>query len=75
MKLFGLVLLSVILSLIINSSDAFAGGPEYDNRANAFWLQFYVAVIAIAGIMVTIGVLSYKIVKRKAMSKNTKKEM
>ena len=75
MKLLGIVSLFVILSLIINSSDAFAGGPEYDNRANAFWLQFYVAVVAIIGIIVTIGVISYKIVKRKAMSKNTKKEM
>ena len=70
MKQMGLVLLFTVSFLMISSGDAFAGGSEYDNRVNAFWFQFYVGIVAIAGIMVAIGIVGYKIGKRRAISKN-----
>ena len=70
MKLLGLVFLLTLSLLMTSSSDAFAGGQEYENRANAYWLQFYVLVVVIVGIMIIVGVAGYKIGKRKAMSKN-----
>ena len=70
MKLLGLVFLLTLSLLMTSSSDAFAGDQEYENRANAYWLQFYVLVVVIVGIMIIVGVAGYKIGKRKAMSKN-----
>ena len=73
MKLLGLTLLFVISLLMIDANDAFAGGSEYDNRANAFWLQFYVTVVAIVGTVVAMSMVGYKIRKRKTTSKICKK--
>jgi ABC-type arginine transport system permease subunit len=58
-----LALLSVVL--IFEVGDAFAGGEQYQNRANAYWLQIYLTIATAIGIVTTIIVLTYKFKKRR----------
>ena len=67
MKLLMIILpLALSLALVMGGAgDAFAGGEAYANRANAYWLQFYVTVAIVIGVMAAFVILLYKFKIRK----------
>ena len=66
MKLLIILHLSLPLTLLMmGTGDAFAGGEAYANRANAYWLQFYVTVAIVIGVMAAFVTLLYKLKIRK----------
>ncbi len=63
-----LMIFPLLLSLdlvMVGTGDAFAGGEAYANRANAYWLQFYVTVAIIIGVVAAFVISLYKFKIRK----------
>ncbi|MCH9657818.1 hypothetical protein K0U27_03825 [archaeon] len=63
MKLLTLSLLSIIM--IFEVTEAFAGGEAYQNRANEYWMQIYMNIAMVIGIVAAAIITIYKLRKRK----------
>ena len=62
-----LLILPVLLAVVVGVEieQAYAGGEAYQNRANAYWLQIYMTIAIIVGIITTASIITYKFMKGK----------
>ena len=59
------LLVPLLLAFVVGIDFAYAGGAEYENRANMYWLQFYITTAIIVGIIATAAIIVYKFMRGK----------
>ncbi len=66
MKLLLLLPVLLVLSIgLVGIEDVFAGGEAYQNRANGYWLQIYMTIAILIGIITVGSIIIYKLMKGK----------